>query len=473
MSAERAAPGIHTTIANVIPFSSDWRTQILEKVIIMTKPTSPGDTPFRINLEQQKKRAKEFLKALRNHEPSALARFKKHLPEKTQNQSLFKLSDSQCIIARELGLPSWPKLKSHVESMQQASDAIKKQAMTNDSNAPDAEFKTLHIRCGSDLASTLPAAGFKGDFLEYSDPYGQGPIIQDDNFFQTRAKFLYESYGRFMELNQNDTQSSLEKADDKLKHANNQYERIVLWFEHDSYDQLILARLLAFFAKTASSNKDILAKLEMVTLNHFPGSVRFIGLGQLPPEAIRLIWQQRKSVTQDQLTLGKKIWSALGSASPLPLYELFQSKTISHLPHMKAALLRHFQELPSTTNGLSLTEQITLEVLNEGSATGGQLFGQLMRKRDPLPWLGDIMYWHILHEMTQASHKVFTQEEYDLNKPWPKKLFTITDAGKNIISNQQNWLSLNPPERWWGGLNIIAGQPCWCWDHQKNQPTFT
>ena len=434
----------------------------------MTESAPRRDTPFRINLEQQKKRAKELLKAFHANDYSAISRFEQHHPNFHPEQ-VIKLSDAQLVIARELGLPGWAKLKTHIESMTQASDAIKKQSNTPDAKAPDAEFKTLHIRCGSDLASTLPAAGFKGDFLEYSDPYGQGPILQDKNFFHTRAQFLYESYGKFMEINQNDTQTTLEKADDKLKQASRQYERIVLWFEHDGYDQLILAKLLAFFSIKSCVENQSPATLEMVTLNHFPGSTRFIGMGQLPPEAIRLLWQQRKPVTQAQLELGKKIWPALGESTPLALYEVYQSKDIKHLPNMKGAILRHFQEFPSSSNGLSLTEQITLEILSKESTTAGQLFGQLMRKRDPLPWLGDVMYWHILRSMLQTSQAAFEIAKEDSTKPWSEHLLTITDTGRNVLANKKDWLTLNPPERWLGGVKIAAGHSCWRWGHQQNQ----
>ncbi|MDX2503378.1 MAG: hypothetical protein QNL62_02720, partial [Gammaproteobacteria bacterium] len=150
----------------------------------MAKPTPHGETPFRINLEQQKKCAKELLKVFHSDvvadksadnsaaDNAALLRFKQHHPKfSTNTLTSAKLSDAQLVIARELGLPSWAKLKAHIAAMAQASDAIKTKAF-----APDAEFKTLHIRCGTDLGSTLPAGGFLGDFLEYSDPYGQGPI---------------------------------------------------------------------------------------------------------------------------------------------------------------------------------------------------------------------------------------------------------------------------------------------------------
>ncbi|PCJ83313.1 MAG: hypothetical protein COA54_15670 [Thiotrichaceae bacterium] len=463
----------------------------------MAKPTTHGETPFRINLEQQKKRAKELLKAFHSDASTdkssadktaannaALLRFKQHhpkFPPKLLENTLasVKLSDAQLVIARELGLPSWAKLKTHIAAMMRASDAIKTKAL-----APDAEFKTLHIRCGSDLSSTLPAGGFIGDFLEYSDPYGQGPIVQNDNFIKTRAKFLHESYDSLFEYKPDDSRADktlssttafLETADARLKLAAQQYERIVLWFEHDGYDQLILAKLLAYFAENAvpgkkQPGKAVPKKLELVSVNHFPGSARFIGLGQLPPEAIRLLWQQRQAVSQQQLKLGKQVWNALGESSPLPLFEITNSKNIKHLPNMGGALLRHLQELPSTRNGLSLTEHITLELLNEESKTAGQLFGQLMRIRDPLPWLGDIMYWFILQSMMQTSQAVFEISKDDLKKPWQHRLLTITDTGKKVLVGTHSWLSLDPTVRWLGGVKISAGNSCWHWDNKTERP---
>ncbi len=69
---------------------------------------------------------------------------------------------------------------------------------------------------------------------------------------------------------------------------------MVAWFEHDSYDQLILARCLAQFAETPPS------RLELVTLDQYTGAMRFIGLGQLPPEALRLLWEKRTPVSTEQ-----------------------------------------------------------------------------------------------------------------------------------------------------------------------------
>ena len=445
----------------------------------MSEPISRDDTPFRINLEQQKKRAKELLKAFHSADTSTLLRFKQHHPKyadykylpSTSNQGTAQLCDAQLVIARELGLPSWPRLKAHITSMNRASDEIKVKT-----SSPDAEIKTLHIRCGTDLGFTLPAGGFNGDFLEYSDPYGQGPILLNDNFVNTRAKFLHESYDPLFEDRPDDsrkdktlegTLTGLSTAHDKLKQAAQQYKRIVLWFEHDGYDQLILARLLSFYARN-----NMPEKLEMISINHFPGSARFIGLGQLPPEAIRLLWKQRQPVNQQQLKLGEQIWSALGESNPLDLYDVIKTKDIKCLPYMEAALQRHLQELPSTENGLSLTEQLSLEMLNEESSTAGQLFKKLVTERDPLPWLGDIMYWFILQSMMQASQPVFEIPECDLKKPWHERLLTITDTGKKVLTGTQGWLSFNPPDRWLGGIRLSSNHPCWHWNNKKMRPVL-
>jgi hypothetical protein len=76
--------------------------------------------PERPNLGQLKKQAKTLLHAAQNHEPSALARlqilpaFARMAPDKIDNQRL-ALHDTQSVIAREHGFPSWRALREAVE----------------------------------------------------------------------------------------------------------------------------------------------------------------------------------------------------------------------------------------------------------------------------------------------------------------------------------------------------------------------
>ena len=68
--------------------------------------------PARPSLEQLRKQAKELLQQLRNGDPSARDRLRKHKP----NISDPILADAQFVIAREHGFESWPRLVHHLQA---------------------------------------------------------------------------------------------------------------------------------------------------------------------------------------------------------------------------------------------------------------------------------------------------------------------------------------------------------------------
>ncbi len=73
-----------------------------------------------MNLEQQKKQARELLRALRAGDAAAIGRLRQHhtrwaeVDEATIRQ-LAALHDAQFVLAREQGFASWPKLKAYAE----------------------------------------------------------------------------------------------------------------------------------------------------------------------------------------------------------------------------------------------------------------------------------------------------------------------------------------------------------------------
>lgn len=430
-----------------------------------------GKSPFHLNFEQQKKRAKELCRAIRRADDDAIERFTNSHPKcgslarREITETFQNLNDAQLVIARELGLPNWAKLKSHIAAMDDAGAAILDKETT-----PDADMKTLHIRCGSDLERTLPAAGFVGDFLEYSDPVCQGPVIDGPEFLTRRVTFLSSEYEELLVTgNQHqvrspeDILSTLQTAEDRLATAAHDYDRVVLWFEHDSYDQLILIQILAFFASHQCP-----AVLELVGPDHFPGTERFRGLGQLPPEAIRILWVQRQPVTSAQLDLGLKSWTALCQPEPVLLEEIMRGHSAS-LPNLGRALERHLQEFPALHNGLSLTEDLCLQILRDGSRTAGQVFRELTLNREPMPWLGDMMFWHIVHSMGKAKIPVYEISSENAKESWPKRHLSLTSTGADVLAGRRDWRSLAPPTRWLGGVEINSDHLEWRWDREKSQ----
>jgi hypothetical protein len=78
--------------------------------------------PEKPDLAQERKRAKDLLRALRSGDDNAIARFRSHHPRFAEltpdalRAADVKLNDAQWVIAREYGLPSWQSLKAHIRS---------------------------------------------------------------------------------------------------------------------------------------------------------------------------------------------------------------------------------------------------------------------------------------------------------------------------------------------------------------------
>ena len=410
---------------------------------------------FRLNLEQQKNRAKDLLRSAKAGDADALSRI---------GGARRKLADAQFAIARELRFASWAKLKAHIESMDQQGRAIDEKHP-----APDNELRTLHIRCGSDIQQTLVEAGFVGDFLEHAIPYCLGPVTMGPDRHELMARFLVDAfpdahgglvYERELE--------GLALGEQLLHRSADDYERVVLWMEHDSWDQLVLARLLAHYANAKRP-----PVLELIAVNEFPGGERFRGLGQLPSEALRLLWPSRKPVTSAQLALGNEVWNALASDDPRHLAALARSGTPA-LPIMAPALHRHLRELPSVETGLNLTERLTLEVLSDQNLVQGRLLYFVMIEREPLPWIGDLGLIDVFKRMERASERVLTRSLQE-NPPDASSRYhrlAITELGRAVLRGERDWLSLRPPARWVGGVHIQPGLPGWRWDEAKRDAVF-
>src|SRR5690348_17337707 len=113
--------------------------------------TSDPYAAFRLNLEQQRKRAKDLLRAVRAGDAAARRRLDAvDLPR--PDAVTIKLAVAQLAIARELGFRAWRDLRTHVMAQTAAREGI-----TLPGPAVDADMPTLHVRCGSDIKGELAA----------------------------------------------------------------------------------------------------------------------------------------------------------------------------------------------------------------------------------------------------------------------------------------------------------------------------
>jgi len=429
----------------------------------MTDRSERPPSAFRLNLEQQKNRAKDLFRAAKAGEADALARIAAvRSPASTANRAALKLADAQFVIARELRCESWAKLKSHIATMEQERSAISQRKP-----APDAGMKTLHIRCGHDIQNALKEAGFTGAFHPHITPYCQGPVTNGPDRHELMARFIVDGFAEFLRDSKPlDYESVLDgecRQDEILQRTADDYERVVLWMEYDNYDQLALARLLAHYAGARRPRV-----LELIQVDEFPGGDRFIGVGQLPPEALRLLWTTRQPITEAQLALGREVWNALASPDPRALAVIAHSGT-PVLPTMAPALLRQLRELPDAATGLSFTERLILQILTEeGTITLNKLFWTL-QKRETLFFIGDAGVARVVHDMERAAEAPLSRTIETPGERTFRNKLTLTDAGRAVLNGIRDWHSMKPPPRWVGGVHVQPGMPGWRWNETKEE----
>lgn len=407
---------------------------------VLNPEFDPGD-PRRLNhlsLEQQKKRAKELLKDVRAHDVAAIERWHRNGPPPLSANSEPRLNDAQLVIARENGFRKWEDLKAHADHMRIAQQALRE----GRPSALDETQRTLHIRCGTDIMHKLAIAGFNGDFLWFGDPYIYGPVPQTksrEELVRIRSESIDVPFQELLTMYEELDQST-------------NYPVVALWFEYDAFDQLILAKLLDFFSDPSKRPK----RLRFISTTRFPGVQIFSGIGQLPAEAMRVLWNDFRDVEEGELQAGKEAWRAITSATPEQLLE-FVSLDTSVLPTMRRALRRQLQELPSLNNGLGLSEQVTLRILAEkGPMNAARLFGWFQNHYDPLPGMGDSFFWKLLRGLADvAEPAIRIDERADMPKEWNKHWdVELLPFGLKLLKNTADWLTQNHVRRWVGGVFI-------------------
>ncbi|MEM7191623.1 MAG: DUF1835 domain-containing protein, partial [Pseudomonadota bacterium] len=130
---------------------------------------------------------------------------------------------------------------------------------------------------------------------------------------------------------------------------NANFERVILWFEHDLYDQLQLLQVLDWFADHPREPETLL----LVQTDDY--------ISRQEPEAIQEQAALARPVTQVQLDLAIRAWAAFRQPTPEAWANLLK-EDLSALPFLRGAVIRMLEELPGP-DGLSRTERQVLACL--------------------------------------------------------------------------------------------------------------
>ncbi|HEV7550997.1 MAG TPA: DUF1835 domain-containing protein, partial [Candidatus Angelobacter sp.] len=236
----------------------------------------------------------------------------------------------------------------------------------------------LHITNGESVTGTFRQVRFPGIYLAWNDVLHDGPVPQTETLSElsdVRARAL----AGFGSGDYEKIRAGFTKRDRTLEDFR-KHQDVVLWFEHDLYDQLQLIQLLDWFAHQDLSG----VNLDIVQIDSHPGVGRFYGLGQLSGTQLARLFPLRKRVTPEQTAIATDAWQAFRSSDPNDLLEFLQPK-YAEMPFLSAAILRFFEEYPGTNNGLSRTERQILQAAAAGKRKKQEIYVESSKQED-VPW---------------------------------------------------------------------------------------
>ncbi len=322
----------------------------------------------------------------------------------------------------------------------------------------------LHITNGDSAADILKVSGMGGDVLPWRDPMHHGPFPLDldlDAVSDLRAKYLNGPHG------DHDKARRFQSRNDCLRKSD-QYDEVILWFEHDLLDQLQILQILDWF-----SNAPMAAtRLTLICIDHFHGVEPFRGLGQLNPEQMVSLLSSRHPVTGTQLALASAGWAAFRSPDPTAL-ETFLSGDLTPLQFLRAALVRHLEEFPWSSDGLTRTERQVLSLVSEGIAAPGRIFAANM-DRETVLFEGDLRTFQHIADLANASQPLLHSKPYGRfrlrsNETVSRDDFlgqrlTLTAVGHDVVLGRTDAWSLIHRDEWLGGTHLLTGLPMWTWN---------
>jgi DNA-binding transcriptional MerR regulator len=299
----------------------------------------------------------------------------------------------------------------------------------------------LHVTNGESAGNTLRQTALGGAVLSWQDVLHEGPVpdVPAEELRRARARFLSEcGWGSERSL-----LDAFERRDRLYEHALDASTQVVLWFEHDLYDQLQLLQVLA-------------AAREGVELIQADDH-----LGPLAADELEALWPRRVPVTAEMLALAREAWTAFCAAEPTGLAALLERDT-SALPHLGRALRRLLEELPDARNGLSRTERQLLEPLLDGPRRPPELF-VASQAREEAPFAGDAWVWKRLAELQPLVDELPPPPPLGDAHAFAATRVSLTGLGRDVLAGEADRVEVAPLERWLGGTQLGRGRD-WRWD---------
>ena len=300
---------------------------------------------------------------------------------------------------------------------------------------------SLHITNGDSVVYTWKKAGLLGTHLPWRDVLHEGPVppgMTLEDVSRVRADYLaLRGYGNAIRLHRD-----LEKRNATLRRAG-EFEEIVLWFEHDLYDQLQILQILAALRDQGFGG----GAVQLVQSDQY--------LGMLAADDLMALYPKRRYVTTAVAEAASRAWEAFTSASAADLAKAAREK-YAGLPFLQDALRRLCEEYPEEQSGLSRTQRQLVEACAQGARRKEDIFRR-SQTREEASFMGDMPAYAALDDLASAPAPLLDATEAG---------YELTVLGRRVLAGDADWLEHQPLDRWIGGVHL-TGDSHWRWNDRE------
>jgi hypothetical protein len=311
-------------------------------------------------------------------------------------------------------------------------------------------MRFLHVANGTCTTSVIRAAGIPGLRSQWADLLNEGPVpggLTDEELVAVRERFLAGPDANLEDEHENSLRTWRAAID---RHES--YDEMILWFEHDLFDQLNVIQLLTRIRGRVPAAKTV----SLVCIGSFPGRPAFKGLGELAPDELA------------QYALAARAWNAFRAADPEDLDRLWRTD-LQTLPFLSAALRRFLEEYPWTRDGLSRSERRLLELADPGP-TGLIAAFPRMQEGEKAYFITDGSILSLVETFSRTTPALLT---YDAAASTAGHVLrgavSITNAGREVLAGRLDRIATCGLDRWYGGVHLQGNGPMWRWDDQAER----
>lgn len=330
--------------------------------------------------------------------------------------------------------------------------------------------RLLHVANGTSTTGLIQAAGIPGVVSIWADPLYEGPVparLSDAELTAVRMQFHrggsdlpWSTWGGGDAAADpvNDLRAWREVIE---RHA--AYDELILWFEHDLFDQLNLLQLLTFLRDRVPAAKLV----TLVCVGEFPGRPHFKGLGELTPDELASLLETRQPVGEPQYTLAARAWDAFKAPSPEALDDLRRGDTAA-LPFLARAVTRFLQEYPWTNDGLSRSERRLLQLASDGGVELARVFPRMQEGEDAY-YITDGSLAGLADDLSRTSPPLLAVTPTPSAGTPLGGSVALTDAGRAVLAGREDRIALCGIDRWLGGVHLTGRADVWRWDDARQR----